>query len=226
MGLDLLIGRCIHQLEEAALFWSYDSLLTRDSEATEKVMTTVAQKRCPSPADAARVRHLLTDVQYALLSVNFGCEPREDFHDLFSEFCRMSLILLSMTILNERSPPTSLDLKIGDIFRQTLSELLQKSQTVAYQPLTIVQAPYVPVDFLLWTVFLAASVMATTESESDTLTWLLSTAVRLRLSNAEIGAIDDFSDFKSALCRYLWIPTIHDPRSLWLWSQIQDLRNG
>lgn len=88
---------CIHHFEDLMGFWS-DVNSAPFSCRTAAPIDDTMKLTTPTPSDAARVRHVLTDVQYTLAMVNFSGDALDD--RLF-ELCRISLILYSLTILNE-----------------------------------------------------------------------------------------------------------------------------
>lgn len=206
-GLDKSLRICLHHLEEAMLFWSHvrDSTSRNDDAHTTK----------PTSTEAARVRFLLTGIQYSLVSVNVQESLGDVAGSHISELCRITLIIYSLTILNERAPSTSFGAHIGTKLRRALSGLAGQSYNHVLRP----TAP-VPVDFQLWSIFLAASVMMNTES--DTRSWLLASFVEL--ASLDQGKVGDWQDLQSWLSRYLWVPSIHDARFRWLWSEMAERR--
>lgn len=216
ISLDGTICTCIHQLEHAMLFWS-------DAEGSLPNDDDTAQKKRPTLAEAASARQLLTNIQYTLVSTNFQQKFCDDTQrSQISEFCRITLILYSMTILNERPPSTSVGQQIGGIFRRVLTDLAGQSHDTTGDdstPISWLSLP-LPVDFYLWAIFLAASVMMTT-AESDTKGWLLASFAQL--ASPDHGDVQDWNDLRSRLSRYLWVPSFHDPSAKWLWSETAEV---
>jgi hypothetical protein len=211
---------CIHQLEEAMLFWFGMDCTSPGVENTRMDHTTFKNKK-PTPAEAARVRHLLTTTQYTLASMKFRQVSGIDAHEAqMSEFCRITLILYSMTILNERAPSTSVGQQICGKFRRALTDLACGTNGVSdASDLSSWMLP-LPVDFVLWAIFLAASVLMATES--DIKNWLLESFAKLLSSDR--GEVHDWSDLRSRLDRYFWVPSIHNSNFQWLWDEVEERR--
>jgi hypothetical protein len=219
ISLDRTIRGCIYQLEDAILFW--ENIDASPSFAADYQSDIHNHIPHPSPAQAARTRHLLTDVQYTLLSTNFQPDYRGDVGDRISGFCRITLIVFSLTILNERSPVTSVGLQIGETFRRVFTDLVSQS---SYPARGLISPEYLPLpaDFLLWAIFLTASVMATTEDRSDTQDWLLKSFFDLIDSTKR--DFHDWHGLKSYLSRYLWVSSLHDTSCRWLWTEMERMR--
>ena len=223
INLGAPLRSCICQLEDAIPFWTNndDSSLYVTSGQGE---SNTAQKEKPSPAEAARVRDLLTDVQYTLLRTKFEAKSDDDWDNRILEFCRITLIMFSLTILDERGPSSSVGLKIGDILRGILNDVISQSQYAAHRLISASSLP-LPVDFILWAIFLAARVMATTESASNTQGWLLK--LFAEISTSIWGDdIHDWHDLKRPLSQYLWVSSIHDTSCHWLWCEVSKIRTA
>ena len=221
INLGTPLRSCIYQLEDAIPFWTNnnDSPLYVTGAPGESNM---AQKEKPSPSEAARVRDLLTDVQYTLLRAKFETKSDDDWDNRILEFCRITLIMFSLTILDERGPSSSVGLKIGDILRGILNDMISQSQYTTHRLISASSLP-LPVDFILWAIFLAARVMATTESASDTQGWLLK--LFAEISTSIWGDdIHDWHDLKPLLSQYLWVSSIHDTTCHWLWCEVSKIR--
>lgn len=175
-GLDKSLRICIHHLEEAMLFWSH----VRYSTSRDDDMAAPTTK--PTSAEAARVRFLLTGIQYSLVSVNVQESLGDTAGSHISELCRITIIIYSLTVLNEWAPSTSFGAQVGTKLRRALSGLAGQSYNHVLRPTAAV-----PVDFQLWSIFLAASVMMNTES--DTRAWLL--ASFLELASLDQGRVGD-----------------------------------
>lgn len=61
-------------------------------------------------------------------------------------------------------------------------------------------------------------------TESKSKTWLLMSFVKL--SSPGHGDIQDWSELKSRLSLYLWVPGIHDQTSRLFWSEVMKIREG
>ncbi|KAF7563934.1 hypothetical protein G7046_g200 [Stylonectria norvegica] len=139
------ICSCLYDLETASHFWS---ALDNSSSSNE-----AHQKKPPTPADAARTRYLLTSVQYALVSACLGNHSAGGWEDEVLSLCRVTLILYSLTILNER--PGSSAVSHGVVAR--FKHLLQR-QTLATCEKTAPEGRFPLTDFYLWAVFVASVV--------------------------------------------------------------------
>lgn len=126
IGLDETLRRCIHQLEDATFFWS-DTRVSSPGAENGQQDNSVARKEKPTPAEAARVRDLLTSIQYTLVSAKYQQRSSDDPESKISEFCHIALILYSLTLLSERPPSTSVGQQIGGAFRRALSDLASES---------------------------------------------------------------------------------------------------
>ncbi|KAF4633528.1 hypothetical protein G7Y89_g4592 [Cudoniella acicularis] len=234
-NLDKKFCHCIHHLEEAMLFWS-----EHDTNNSSPKNTINNQPNNPTPVKAARARDLLTSIQYTLISNNFSQKLSHDQEEennnittahhgkpLVSEFLRITLILFSLTILDESPPTTSVGKLIGGKFRLVFTELVYLSQDTAGGKLgTDCRLP-LPVDFLLWAVFVALSVVRITESAVDTRVGLVGLFVELVSSGCdEVRGWEDGLRLRLRLRmrRYLWVESIHDESFEWLWSEVVEVR--
>ncbi|KFY38225.1 hypothetical protein V494_04482 [Pseudogymnoascus sp. VKM F-4513 (FW-928)] len=190
IGLDNTIRDCVHQLEDALVFWSEfnDPCLGGKKDATAKV---------------ARVRHLLLNVQYTLATAIYQKKQHFDLRDQIHEFCRITLILYSCTLLRERAPSSLVTQQICGAFQHVFNSLLRPLYSAAPTswPLPL------PLDFCVWATFLAT--MTVLPTESNTKDWLLATFSRLAFS--KYADIHGRRDLRSRLEQYLWVPSIHGP---------------
>ncbi|KAH8601794.1 hypothetical protein B0O99DRAFT_607473 [Bisporella sp. PMI_857] len=211
INLDNTLRSCIHQLEDAMQFWGGAGLFAAGTESSQ-TDSIVPQKTKPTPKQAARVRYLLTSVQYTLVSTNYPAKPDADINQRAFEFCRVILILYTMTILNERAPSAYIGHDIGNKFRTTLLYLTCPDGTLDSQPKS--WRFIWPIEFHLWAMYLLASVMMYIESETKD--WLL--AAFTEFASPEHAGIRDLQELKHRLSQYLWVSKIHDLNSKWLWS--------
>lgn len=214
ISLNETLRVCVHQLEDAMLFWPNVDVVPPGAETDPKDDATSPRKK-PTPAEAARVRYLLTNTQYTLLSTDSDRRFGDTQASRISEFCRITLILYSLTILNERPPSTSVGQQIGRTFRHILTDLACEADHTADGPAPKSWLLPLPLDFFLWAIFLAASVMRSTES--DTKDWLLTSFAELISPN--YGDFNDYHYMRSRLSQYLWVPSIHNSRFQLLWSE-------
>ncbi|OBT65438.1 hypothetical protein VE03_06061 [Pseudogymnoascus sp. 23342-1-I1] len=194
IGLDKIIRDCVHHLEDASLSWSdiIDPCLREKQDAAAKV---------------ARVRHLLLNVQYALATTIYQQRPHFDMRDQIHEFCRITFILYSWTLLRERAPSSLVIQQVCGTFQRVFNSLLRQpyetdsSSAPASWPLPL------PLDFCVWATFLAT--MTILPTESDTKDWLLATFSRL--VSSRYADIHERRNLRFRLKQYLWIQSIHDP---------------
>jgi hypothetical protein len=201
--LDETLRSCVYGLENAMVFWL-------DAE----------NKKRPTPAEAARTRYLLTDTQYTLVSANFQMGLDHDWTSQLSELLRVTLILYTLTILNERPASTSVGLQVTSTFRSVFTRFHWPPQGSTEDPAPALCPPSLPVDFYLWSIFLAASVIKS--ARSDTRDWLLKSFIELE--SLSYGDNHDWRDSRSRLSQYLWLPSIHDPGFQWFWTEAAELR--
>jgi hypothetical protein len=182
-----------------------------DVDATEVKKST--------PTEAARVRHLLTSVQYSLLSTTYQHSSSEIHAEPYRimEFCRITLILFSLTILNERPPSSSVGQQICGKFRGVLTDLAFRLHN---GPITSAWILPLPREFCLWAIFLAASVIM--NSQSSTKDWLLESLSEL--ASPKNGAFEDWKNLKACLSRYMWVSSIHDCPLRRLWKEVEESR--
>ena len=174
----------------------------------------------PSPAEAARVRHLLTTTQYTLASLDFRQFTDLNERDtLISEFYRITLILSTLTILNERAPSTAVGQTVCNKFRHVLTKLISGSSHSSLASDRATGLLPFPLDFVLWAIFLASSVLLA--SESETKYWLLKSFGELAQRNP--GNFESCHALRDRLSRYLWISSIHDSDLQLLWSKTGEL---
>ncbi|KAI1301032.1 hypothetical protein F5Y03DRAFT_217833 [Xylaria venustula] len=203
LGLDDTLCFCIHQLEEAMQFWNVNG--EEDGQRN-------------SPSTAARTRHLFTEVQYTLISPSlqhrFDTETQEG---QMLEYCRISLILYTLTVLRERPPTTSMGQQIGRTYQLVVTNLIQslRSGPSTVAGAIIYNSP--PIHFHLWTVFLATSVMR--DSRAKASSWVLGTFRELTMLCADVAC--DWRGLGSDLSAFLWIPSIHDESLETLWSELR-----
>ncbi|KAI0969525.1 hypothetical protein F4678DRAFT_473744 [Xylaria arbuscula] len=203
LGLDDTLCFCIHQLEEAMQFW--DANGEKDGEKN-------------SPSTAARTRHLLTEVQYTLIAPSLQHRfDTETYEGQMLEYCRISLILYTLTVLRERPPTTSMGQQIGHTYQRVVTNLIQslRSGPATVEGDAMCISP--PIHFHLWTVFLAASVMR--DSRAKASSWVLGTFREMTMLCAE--AARDWRDLSGDLSTFLWIPSIHDEGLEILWSEMR-----
>ncbi|KAG9233257.1 hypothetical protein BJ875DRAFT_52425 [Amylocarpus encephaloides] len=203
--LDETLRSCVHQLEEAMRLWTETA----------------------TPKHAARTRYLLTNVQYTLTAANFrqtsGYEGIWEAQLL--EFCRIALILYSLSILDEHATSSTFGQQIGRTFRHVLTDLAcsPADDNATLSASTTWRLP-LPTDFHLWAIFLVARVARNTfyDTGDDTKEWLLASFTEL--ASPEHGHIQDWLDLQGRLRRFLWVSSIHDPTSQWLWSEVERRR--
>ncbi|KAH8648471.1 hypothetical protein BX600DRAFT_475314 [Xylariales sp. PMI_506] len=188
-----------------------------------------------SPAGAAQIRHLLTNVQYALIAADFQHEPAHHGHRdrETCEVIRLALILYTLTILNERPPSTAVGEQLCAKFRGLLiltdavpeQQQQQQQKPGCVEDLTSCSSgdsclgqSRLPVDFLLWAVFLAAGVLQS--RFCGTRTWIMGSLMRLSASNKP--EVHGWQDLKARLSCYLWVLNIHDPIAQTVWGEIKE----
>lgn len=205
IGLNPILRGCIHKLEDAVRCWS--SQMGHSNETSLNLN------------EAARVRYLITNVQYTLLSPELQQECSSDtLKGRIQNFCRITIILYTLVILNERPPSTSVGMSIGDTFRREATGLMDQVHHSAGHGRTLTlsaqQLP-LPQNFVLWAVFLAANILRYTESETKD--WLL--AQFTELVSFENAAVHDWQDFRTRMSAFLWAGGFHEDNCHWLWSQ-------
>lgn len=175
-----------------------------------------------TPDEASRVRQLLFNIQYTLVSDDLREKLSRGPNSRIFEFYRLVMILYSLTVLNEHAPSTAFGKQIGSRFRSSYIELIQKPHNrTAYPDIVTSQKPPLPFDFRLWSLFLAICALITTECDIND--WLLLTFVELASLDPSIR---DWADLRARLSQYLWIPSFHDSISQWLWFETTDLRSN
>ncbi len=197
------------------LFWSNTS---SPDFGSDQHHNNALQKKRPTPAEAARVRHLLTNIQYTLVSTNPQHRSDNGWESKFFEFCRVTLIIYSLTILNERPASTAVGQQVASTFRNLLSDLLCHDAIDKPASMSGLLTPHI--DFYLWAIFLAATVDMYTKS--DTQDWLIRSFAKL--VSSDHGHVHDWHDLKFRLSKFLWVSSVHDSSSQWLWSEIAEMR--
>lgn len=155
-------------------------------------------KKNNGQADAARIRFLVTQTQYSLLST-----PK--YSDTAHEICRLVLILYSENIVNE-SPPR---LPICDVLITNFRDLwigVSDNETS------------VPLDFKLWCLFVAASVISVVAE--PLMDWYLAyineTTLQMR--------IREWSDLGNVFEKFLWDESVHKRRYMEIWDDSKKSR--
>lgn len=221
--LDKTLRGCVYYLEQTMLFWS-----SADSSSLaaklDQTSSNAPPSQKPTPADAARVRYLLTTIQYTLASTNFQDRPSDaSFANQIFEFCRITLILYSLTVLNERPASTAVGQQVTSTFRTALTNLASRLHRSERYCDSVIIAPWLlplPSDFILWAVFLAIIVLGPVDSNKKE--WLLGFFDALTSSDGD--GIQDWVELKTRLSRYLWVARIHDASSRWLWDLRMSMR--
>ncbi|KAI1259718.1 hypothetical protein F5Y18DRAFT_408579, partial [Xylariaceae sp. FL1019] len=199
IALDDTLYLCIHQLEEAMQFW--DRLRARDGEFL-------------TPLTAAQTRHLLTQVQYTLISPDLQDKFDTDTCEgQMMEYCRISLILYTLTVLRERPPTTSMGQQIGTTYQRVVTNLIESSRHPSRAHASTVPLPF---EFHLWTLFLASNVMRDARIEGRS--WVLQTFEEL--ASMRVGLAYDWQELRNQISAYLWIPKIHDASFMTLRSEM------
>ena len=208
MRLPRTLRDCIHNFEDAMRFWAdvNDAPLTCRSTNSASNPT---KPRTPTPSDAARVRHVLTDIQYTLVMISF---PGDDPDERFFELCRISLIIYSLTILNERPTTTAVGQQLLGAFHQALVALTNLPHDHTDETPGLSWPLGLPVGFYLWAIYLATSV--TNSPACHSRIWLMELFLKL----AGASNIKDWDGLKTSLSCYLWVPEIHDATSCWFWD--------
>ncbi|KAK8004673.1 Protein of unknown function DUF3468 [Apiospora arundinis] len=201
------LQHCVRELESFVSFWSVPvSAITSDSGGAPG---SVAK---PTPIQAKHVRDALTKVQYALVSdeVITYCK-QETYSGKLNNFFRITLIVYSLTILHEPTPSNMLGRQIGLVFIRAYSDVMGQSTGASRDPGWLI-----PQDFCLWVLFLAATAMEETECNISR---------RFRAMFAQLVAGDggeslgvSYTDMKTRLERYLWVPCIHDASFERIWE--------
>ncbi|KAK8099601.1 uncharacterized protein PG998_012842 [Apiospora kogelbergensis] len=219
MDICPLLQNCVRELESSVAFWPARGSINpgRDMGAVITPNGNCAASETatkPTPVQAMYMRDALTEVQYALVSdeVLKHCD-RESRGGRINNFCRISLILYSLTILHEPTPSYTLGRQIGLVFSRAYSDILQHGSEPS-PPFTLESGAFseylrsIPKDFCLWALFLAAVVMEGTECGTSS----QFRAMFTQLATKDTGNVIDgsYADLKSRLRGYLWVSSIHD----------------
>lgn len=202
---------CIHHFEDLMGFWSDVNSASLSCRTAEPIGDTM-KLRTPTPGDAARVRHVLTDIQYTLVMVKFSSDALDG--RLF-ELCRISLILYSLTILSERPTTTAVGHQLLSEFHRALVPLIDLPDDIQGTTSMSWQQGF-PVGFYLWAIHLAAGV--TNNASCDGNGWLAS--LFLKLATSESRKIKNWHSLKTCLSHYLWVPEIHNATSQRFWDSV------
>lgn len=198
-------------------FWlDAGTSMSIEDQSTLKHFMSASPSIC-APTDVVLTRNLLYKAQYALFSANSStrCEP-VGFEDQVNELCRISLILYTTSLLEERPPSTAAGLWIGETVEYLLRSLGYRSQDGARDTLaSSTEAQDLLVDLLLWSIFL--TVTTTLGVKTSTRGWLLDSFKEVLLSQG--AALGDEQHMKVRLGQFLWVPSIHDAKFRDFWSQ-------
>lgn len=166
---------------------------------------------------AKNMRDVLIEVQYALVSdeVLRHCH-QETHYGRVNSFCRIALIMYSLTALHEPSPSYMLGRQIGVIFRSVYNDIIKSPSAPIFTDETILEPLRwsLPIGFFLWAFFLAATTTEGTEGETSQ--WFramfahLATKEFVNNSLGGASSVGRFAALKARLQQYLWVPCIHD----------------
>ncbi|KAK7946961.1 uncharacterized protein PG986_011282 [Apiospora aurea] len=206
------LRNCVRELETLVSFWpvpdttrSGATLLPDDNGLADVTSRPGGVK--PTAAQAKHTRDVLTEVQYALVSDAVLEHCRQDTYEgRLNSFCRVVLVVYSLTLLHEPTPYYTLGRRIGRVFRRAYSDAM-----LGPGP----QSP-IPKDFCIWALFLAAAAMEGTECDSNA--WIQAMFAQLVMEEEEEFLGDDCARMKGRLRRYLWIPCLHDASFQRLWQ--------
>jgi hypothetical protein len=225
IGLGQILSLCVRKLEDIETFWSgIDAIPSYDKRSV------LLNSTATTPVKAAVTRNIIIDVQYSLLNAQFPKIDQDEVDSAIEELCRVTLILYTMTILQERPPLAPEGIKISNVFQRKFTEAVRKLRSAG---LLVIEksgrwAPKgtrkssVLDDFLLWTLFIAAMPMKHNTNLPVTRSWLLTAFLDQIMSN-EVE-IRHFQDLKDRIGRFLWVPSIHDRGLDWVWSKLDMLR--
>lgn len=182
-------------------FDTLDSLFALDDDIKQHIAALEEATRLTSSlmtnknngqADAARVRFLVTRTQYTLLST-----PK--YPKTLHEICRLVLILYSENMVNE-SPPR---LPICDVLIARFRDIWLATGNSDIS---------VPLQFKLWSLFVAASVISVIAE--PLIDWYLAyideTASQMRIS--------EWSDLVDVFDTFLWDERVHGRRYREIWD--------
>jgi hypothetical protein len=213
--LDKTLCTCVYYFESAMAFWSGNGNSNINGNSSLGSQGVIS-----APAEAARARHLLTRIQYTLLSTELQQRCVTSSADGIREFCRITLILYSLSILNEHPPTSSAGGQIVRLFRHALAQVVQITDKPTDSPNCQIWRSVLPADFLLWSLFLAISVIKdkTSEIRRSFLSFLT------ELIFVDNTSIRCFGELHACLREFLWVPCLHDPLAQDLWDQIQGMK--
>ncbi|KAK7917806.1 hypothetical protein PG985_011414 [Apiospora marii] len=202
------LRNCVRELESSVAFWFAPGTCQGDNGLPDSSNAILKPVTKPTPAQAKHVRDLLTEVQYALVSdeVLQHCNQDTDYGRI-NNFCRIVIIIYSLTILHEPTPTYTLGRQIGVAFSRAYSNVIYE-WTVSCPP-SPSRHQQIPVDFRLWALFLAATAMEGTECDTSR----HFRAMFSQLAIDEYGKSlfeDGHAALKARLEQYLWIPYIHN----------------
>ncbi len=150
-------------------FWSDKKVLPLESIDTKDEGLANGEDKKLSLAEATQIRRLLTRIQYTLLSEDVRRRLEATEHSSVNDFCRITLILYSLTVLDENAPGTYFGQQIGNRFRSILTELACQSYNDVLDVTAADRNSPLPLDFQLWSMFLAISGVMKTESDTRSL---------------------------------------------------------
>lgn len=176
----------------------------------------------PLPIDAMQTRDMMTSIEYALVSTQHRHGDTRDYET--AELLRIALVLYCWTILGEHPPSTSVGGELSNTFRNLFTNWAAPPVAEHYLEEPPSRQKSLPLDFILWAIFLAASVVRAKESHKvcAEMGWLLATFSSL--SSSQQAGFNNWDNLKARLSRFLWVPSVHDASLQWLWTETEDMR--
>ncbi|CAH0028779.1 unnamed protein product [Clonostachys rhizophaga] len=232
---DLSLTPCIRGLDEISHFW-----ITRKSTSPQTDSGSASTGGDdPSRHEIAQIRRLLTGIQYKLV---LAAESQHEmdwcpFQKAIYELLRLTLIIYALTILKERPQTTSIGKTVSSSFlrafitavevakhvqvsQSDLSEANETRKRIDTCPFSPLQA-LVPIDFFLWSIFLAVSLLPTGSEFREGKE--VKTAL-LKVFSSLVGIQTQQRDeIKSQISQYLWISYVHNDMFDSFWSDLGDL---
>ncbi|CAH0055977.1 unnamed protein product, partial [Clonostachys solani] len=232
---DMSLTTCIRGLDEISNFW-----ITKKSTSphTNSGSASVGGDD-PSLHEIARMRRLLTSIQYKLV---LAAESQHEmdwcpFQKAIYELLRVTLIIYALTILKERPQTTSIGKTVSSSFLRAFIaavemakhvKVAQSDQSEAEETRTRIDTcPFsplqalVPIDFFLWSIFLAVALLPTGNEFRE------GKEVKMALLNVFSSLVgiqtQQQDEIKSQISQYLWISYVHDGMFDSFWSDLGDL---
>uniref|UniRef100_A0A8H7N8N4 Transcription factor domain-containing protein n=1 Tax=Bionectria ochroleuca TaxID=29856 RepID=A0A8H7N8N4_BIOOC len=231
---DLSLTTCIRGLEGISHYW----IMKKSTSPHTDSGSASAGRDDPSLHEIARMRRLLTGIQYKLV---LAAESQHEmdwcpFQKAIYELLRVTLIIYALSILKERPQTTSIGKTVSSSFLRAFITAVEMAKHVKVSqsdqseadetrkridtcPFSPLQA-LVPIDFFLWSIFLAVALLPTGSEFREGKE--VKTAL-LNVFSSLVGIQTQQRDeIKSQISQYLWISYVHNDMFDSFWSDLGD----